>query len=289
MKLVKRLLLVAVVAAVLLLVAGWLLVTPASRAAVEKGGRFALGVDTTLGDVVLSPSLGRSALGFTGLEVANPDGIAGDPFLSIGEFQVGVRTLSLMSSTVRVPDIVLEDLHLRLIQDGKRSNFKEILDHVRGLGGGGGGGAAPAADAPEGSAGPTLALGRLKVAGVSTSLELRGMPGLDEPLSHTFELPAFELDLAEALGATEGGGDPQGSVGDVTAAVVDEILALALAEAKKHVDPEVMALIEGDLGDALEQRAKEEADGLLDDAKEELDEKLEGELGGKLKGLLGDD
>ena len=57
-----------------------------------------------------------------------------------------------------------------------------------------------------------------------------------------------------------------------------------LAELERQVDPEIMALLEGDLEEALEARVEVEVEGLLQEAKGELDE----ELGGRLKELLGD-
>lgn len=283
-KLLVRLGIVAVLGLVLLLGAGWLLVTPASRAAVEKGGRYALGVDTTIDDVVLSPSLGSSAIGFTQLKVDNPDGMTGDPLLEIDEFRVGVRTLSLMSSTVKVPEITLEGLDLRLIQDGKRSNFYEVVQHIRGLSGDGESAAKTTETESSGESGPMLALGTISVKSVTGSLELRGIPGLD-PLSQSFTLPDFEFDVVEALGlaTTEGGDAPKASVGDLTAALVDELIQQGIEEAKSHLDPEVRALLDQDLGKALLEQLEGEKEGLL----KEAGDALEGELQKGLEGILG--
>jgi hypothetical protein len=297
MKLIKRLVLLAVVGVVVVVVAGWIMVAPASRTAVEKAGRYALGVETTLDEVDLSLGVSSSSVGFRGLSIANPEGIAGDPFLDITAFSVGVRTLSLMSTTVKVPAVQLEGLHLRLIQDGERSNFREIVGYLRRQGGGGEDQAPSVPPTGDTGAGPSLALGSVSVKGVQASLELRGVPGM-EPLTRSFSLPDFEFDMNKYLGASPGNSaaGTQASVADLTGGLIDQLVELAVAEAANYVDPEVAALLQGNLQGALEGKLRgklqDRTDGLLDGATEDLDKKLGEELGqelgGKLKGLLGD-
>jgi hypothetical protein len=292
MKLAKRLLLGFALLVVLLLAASYWLVIPGARLAVERGGRYALGVETTLDEVVLRPRFGRSVLGFSGLEVGNPEGISGEPFLTIGRFQVVLRTSSLISGALQVPEIELEQLHLRLIQDAGRSNFKEIRDHIGRLGASGAP-SEPASPEAEAGGGPALDLGRVRVQGVAATLELRGIGGLD-PLSETFHLPDFELDLGALLGG--GGASGQGAnVGDLTAALVDELLALALREAERHVDPKVMemlqviALLESDLAGALVGELESELESIAEELPLEFDASQYDQAREHLKGLLGDD
>ncbi len=321
MKILRRLILLLVLLVVVGAAAAILLIPSASRRAVEEGGRYALGVETRIDAPVLSMRLGSTRLGFQGLEVQNPTGIEGDPFLHVGHFEIHLRTLSLLSSTVRVPEITLADLQLNLIQEGRRSNFKEILGHVQALGG------APSGSAPEGSSagaagaspagdssgsGASLILGSVHIENVGVSFSLSGVPGL-EPKQLAFELPDFDLDLASALerlpsaGSSSAGGT-RATVGEVVSALTDELTRRSLDELRSRLDPKVAALLDGDIGDALKQRAGQE----LEQAKEkasaagnELKQKVEEELGqkleqsgpgpkelekkakGKLKGLLG--
>ncbi len=291
MKLLRRLLIVAILGLVAVGVAIAVLFSPAARTAVEKGVEYALGVKGEVQDVSAGLRPTRSMVGFDGLEIANPEGIAGPPFLQVGHFQVDVKTLSLLSSRVKVPVIDLDGLHLHLIQDGDRSNFGEILGHLRSLAGRGEGGAPTADEGQSSGGGTSLLLGAVHVKGVKATVQLRGIPGLDT-LTETYALPDFDLELVD----TAAGGSSEGketSVGDLTGDLIEKLVELGVGEAEQYLPPEAMALLQGELDAAhIEDRLKDEAQEALDEAgedlKEKLDENLGDEVGDALKGVLGD-
>lgn len=313
----------------LLILAGSMLLAPASRAAVTRGARAGLGVEASLGDIDAGLGASTSSLSIRDLVIDNPDGIrASGPFLAIGELSTGVETLSVLSSTVKVPTITLDGLHLRLALDGKRSNVGEILGHVRSLesetrewkdpsdaGASEGGGSEPGKeDGPRGDAeAKTLMVGRLKVQEVKLSAEVNGLGSLNS--SRTLELPPLDFDITSAiqeyLAAQEGPRQGDGvTMAEFTGILVDELVARGLEAAQDDLPPEVVHLLSGGLT-GLDERAREildqhleeavsriedEAnaleDGLRDEVDRELDKqrsRLEEAANQKLKGLLGGD
>ena len=279
MRLFKRLTALLVVILAVSLLGAFLLVAPASRAVVESAGPHALGVETSLEDVDLSPGPGQSSLGLQGFKIGNPEGLNGDPFLTVDSLEVELDTASLLSQEISIPGITLDGLHLNLIQDGLRSNYGEILGHIRSLQTGQVSGSS---EDPEGapSPGPTIHVGKVSVGGVAATLNLSGIPGIS-PIKQTFSLPSFEFDVAAALGPDSGTDEPTGTeVGALTAALVEELTKLGLDQAKKHLDPEIAALLDGNLEGAIRARLEVEAEGILDRAKDELRGELKGLLGG---------
>ena len=313
----------------LLILAGSMLLAPASRAAVTRGARAGLGVEASLGDIDAGLGASTSSLSIRDLVIDNPDGIrASGPFLAIGELSTGVETLSVLSSTVEVPTITLDGLHLRLALDGKRSNVGEILAHVRSLksdtregedpgdaGASEGAGSEPGTEeGPRGEAeAKTLMVGRLKVQEVKLTAEVNGLGSLNS--SRTLELPPLDFDITSAiqdyLAAQEGPRQGDGVTGaELTGILVDELVARGLEAAQDDLPPEVVHLLSGGLT-GLDERAREildqhleeavsriedEAnaleDGLRDEVDRELDRqrsRLEEAANQKLKGLLGGD
>ncbi|MCP3920523.1 MAG: hypothetical protein GY711_33775 [bacterium] len=273
-KLLAKLIILAVVGLALLVVAGVLLFKPAARTAIEGGSNAALGVPTTLEDFAAGLGLTSSSVGIEGFRADNPDGFGDEKFLKVDKLEVEVGTFSLLSDTIEVPKVTLDGLELRLIQDGKRSNFAEVLEHVRQLSSSDEG-AAPAADGDSGSS-KQIAFGVVDVGTIKTHFDLRGIPGIED--TWDFELPAFRVDFADGDGAA-----PR-TVAQFSAALMDELLQRAVSEAKGHLPPEAAKLLElgrGDV-DAKLQELEDKAESVLDDAKDKAKDKLEKGLGGLL-------
>ena len=97
--------------------------------AIERGARQALGVDTRLGFVHLSPLAGE--LRVRGLEVANPPGFEGEHFLAVGAIELKSDLGSLRSDVVRVPLFSLEGVAVSLERRGRESNSGAILANLK--------------------------------------------------------------------------------------------------------------------------------------------------------------
>lgn len=287
-KLLLKVGIVAGIGLVLLVVAGVVLFGPTSRKVIEKGTSYALGVDASLGKVDAGVGVDSSHLGIVDFDVKNPEGFGDESFLSVGELGLDLRTMSVLSQTVRVPSITLDGLHLRLVQNGTRSNFGEIMEHVRSLSSGADDAAAeePQAEAPaeKDGAGPLLMVDTIDLRGIQLSIDVEGIPGVD--FHETFTAPDLHLDVAKTI--EEAGGM---SLGDLTGYVVDKLLAHGIEEVGDDVSPEIASLLQGGLTGGLEgltgqleARATEEVDKLKDKAQEELQEGAD-ELRSKVDGI----
>jgi hypothetical protein len=124
----KRALIVLV--AVVLLVAGAiaLSIDRIAGSAIERGSRYALGVDTHVGFVRLAPLAGE--LRVHRLRVANPPGFDGSHFLAFDRFDLKTDLASLSGDVVRVPLFRLEGVDLSLERKRDRSNTDAIFESL---------------------------------------------------------------------------------------------------------------------------------------------------------------
>lgn len=278
-KLIPKLLIVALIGLVLLVILGGVLFKPAVRKAIEDGSQVALGVPTSLADFSAGLGFGKSDVGIEQFSASNPEGFGDDALLSVGELSVEVATMSLISSTIEVPNISLQGLELRLIQDGKRSNFGEVLRHVKKLGSGGDAAAEPEPDAgaeSTSSGGKELAFGVIDIGAIQTHFDLRGIPGIEDRWD--FELPGFQLDFSDP------DQDSPRTVAELSSRLMDELLGRALERASRLVPEDARKLLDlGDGGlDKAVDDAKNKGQEALDDAKAKAKKKLGTGLGGLL-------
>jgi len=108
----------------------WWRLDAVAASAVERGGSYALQVETAVESVHLS-LLGGSAT-VNGLRVSNPEGFDAEHFLQAGRIHTEVRTRTLLSDVVVVPLIELNDLEVMIEQREGKSNAKVILENVQG-------------------------------------------------------------------------------------------------------------------------------------------------------------
>lgn len=283
-KLVIKLVAIAIIGLVLLLTAGYFLVPPATKKAVDEGSRFAFGVPASIGSIGASPGIGATSVGFSDYQLSSPTGFE-EPLLTIGKFNLGVGTKSLIGGTKDVNEFVLEGVELNLIQDGTQSNLLPVLRHLQGLGGDAA--AEEGTTDREGSAGPKLRVDTIRVAGIKARLQLKGIPGV-AALDQTFEVPAYEQDWSSITG------EDGKTVAEIAGLLIDDLKERALAGADGHVpDSMIGALrktldggLEGGLGAGLAagaDAAKEALEGEVNKAVEGLEDKAQ-DAADKLKG-----
>ena len=198
MKLLIKLALILLIGLLLLGTAGYFLLPPAAKSAIETGTHKALGTNTQLEDISAGFGIGSTSMGIGGFTADQPSGFEGPPLLKIGEIDVDVDTFSVISSTVKVPKVSLDGLELRLVQNGKESNFLRVYESLSKLTGSGN--KEPAPEAEDAGGGKDIDIGIVSVSGVSASFDLTGIPGIDKSFSYT--LPAFEIDLSRETNQT---------------------------------------------------------------------------------------
>jgi len=141
MKWIKRIVVLVVLVIVVVGVIGYIAIDRITKAGIEEGGTYAMGVETKLDSIHLDPFSGKVAL--NGLSIANPKGFKADHFMSLGDGSVELSLGSLMGDKVEVPSLKLNHINLALEKDKGTANYQVILDHLAEVTGGG---EEPAAD-----------------------------------------------------------------------------------------------------------------------------------------------
>lgn len=122
-----------IVVAVLLLIVGVAVVInlfgdTALKAGVETGASKALKVGVAVEDISLGIFAGK--LNINDLVVDNPEGYNNPSFLELGSGFVHLNTRSLLSDTVEIETIQLNNVGITIEQKGMSNNLKEILDNL---------------------------------------------------------------------------------------------------------------------------------------------------------------
>jgi hypothetical protein len=131
-KLLVRLVLAVVVLVVVAGVVGYLWLDTIAKEAVQRGGTYAMGVDTTVDKVSLRPFAGQ--LQMQGLNVANPKGFNGAHLMQTGTFELELVPGSLMDKTIVLKKFELDGLDMYIDQQMPRSNISVIMDNLKKLG-----------------------------------------------------------------------------------------------------------------------------------------------------------
>ena len=96
--------------------------------AIESGGEYATGVETTVGAVDLV--VGDGSLKVSDFVLANPSGSDRPVFLSLKQAGMKVEVLSLFGDTAQIDGIVLDGLDLELSRTDGTFNYQTILNNL---------------------------------------------------------------------------------------------------------------------------------------------------------------
>ena len=95
---------------------------------IERGGTYALGVDTELRSVQIRPL--RGTFGFSGLAVSNPPGFNQKHFLTLERAKTRLRLPALREDPVRISSLELSGIVISLERYKGRMNYAMILDNL---------------------------------------------------------------------------------------------------------------------------------------------------------------
>jgi len=133
MKLALKIVLGIVILLIIAVVAAWIMIDSIAKAGIEKGGTYAMGVDTTVQSVSLSLLNGHLAI--NDLKVANPEKFTSDHFMKSGDFQLQVDPLSVLGDVVHVQSFELDSLDLNVEKPlAGQSNLAVIMANLQRLG-----------------------------------------------------------------------------------------------------------------------------------------------------------
>jgi hypothetical protein len=191
---------------VLLVLGGlWWRMDALAERLIEREASATLGVETTLGGLLLRPLSGILTL--RELEIANPPGYEGS-FLVVERARGELDVSTLRSELIEVSEVALTGVALTLEQSRGGSNYDAILANLERPA------PKPAAAEP---AGPAVRVRELVVRDITAQVRLAPAP----PLS--VEIPAIAL--------TDLGGPGGASAGEITAEVVRAVLTATATRA----------------------------------------------------------
>ncbi len=256
------------------------------EAAIERGGTYALGVDTTLGSANLD--FGGGSLTIKRLRVANPQGFETPTFIELDRGYLSVETGSLLDDQVEVPELTIEGVRLTIDKHEGKANYEHILENVQRFEQG-----ETSEEVEEPASTKRLVVRKIVIKDIQVSASLLPIGG---DLAHT----DFEVD--EIVLADIGTDHPQGlTLADLSAILTKAILSASLkaggnllpGELQKgltsalggvgavgDITVDFSKVVGGETGKVLEDAASKVLDG--------ADKKVGGALKGLTKGLLGE-
>ena len=100
-----------------------------AKEAIERGGTYAMQVDTTVETVDVNLTAGTATM--NGLNIANPNGFDTDHFINLGDSSASVNIETINSDTIVMPEITLSGIDVILDKGGNPSNYNTILNSLK--------------------------------------------------------------------------------------------------------------------------------------------------------------
>ncbi len=268
MKKLRRLLVLIVVVLILVVVGALLMMDSLAKKAVETGGTYALGVETTVDS--MSIRLVRGQLKMNGLRVANPEGFESPHLMESGILLVELKPASIFTDTMQLPVLSLDGLDMNIEQTLAGSNVSKILDNLKGLK------KKEQQEKPKKpkKPGKKVRVDKVIIKNVVVHFVLIGGKGV------TVKIPEIELN---DVGSGDGGDQ---SVADLIAQIFPAILEAVVKNSKGIVSDEFLKDIGGNLDEltaVAAERLKDlsgQADKAATDAVEGAKKKLDELFGG---------
>ena len=258
-KLLVRLVLAVVVLVVVAGVVGYLWLDTIAKEAVQRGGTYAMGVDTTVDKVSLRPFAGQ--LQMQGLNVANPKGFNGAHLMQTGTFELELVPSSLMDKTIVLKKFELDGLDMYIDQQMPRSNISVIMDNLKKLGD-----EKPKDQKP--SEGKNYRVDLITIRNVVAHVKVLAGPEL------TIKIP--EIQLKNVTGDNAAGV----ALPVLVARILPAILAAVLEQGKGVLPPELAAALRGDVSALTAQ---------LGGQAQQMVKGVQGEIGKTVGSVLGKD
>ena len=226
MKLMKKILLFGGLGLIVLIIAAVVIlsitINSIARKGIEVGANSALGVTTTLKSASIGIFSGK--FGLNGLNVANPQGFAGDHFLNLGDAHVAVSLSSLTKDTIELPEFAMDGLDVSLERKAGKSNYQVILDNLEKFTGGGGKPTTKPTEPKKGGE-KKLIIKQVTLRNITVHANMvdAGTPGLSDLAAVTVPIPEIKLSNVGQTGSGVGGSGV--TVGELSSIIVQAIMA----------------------------------------------------------------
>ncbi len=267
-KIIFKIILAVLLILVILIGIGWTMIDSLVKAGVEKGGSFALGVETTVNDIDLS--ILKSRLVMDGLKIANPKGFETPHLMDSGRFDVEVKIPSLITETIELKKFELDGLDVNIEQKLTGNNISKVMANLKRFGSG-------EEEDEERAKGRKLSVDRVVIKNVVAHIHLAGLG------EKTIKMPEIEL-----TGVTSD--NAKGIVlSELTGRIVTAVLA-AIVENRQGTMPDLLAsnLTADIIGATQAIGASELVEQVGGEIGSALREAAETKLGEVLEGLTGE-
>ena len=255
-----------VVLAGVLVVAAALSIDLLAKAGIERAGARALGVETTLDSIKIGILSGGCTL--AGFQVANPPDFKSSYFLRLDEGSLDVSLGNLLNDVVEIDQLTLSGVHLNLVREAEKMNFRPIIENIRQLK------AAREAgeeEAGEGKGRKKFIIHEVVIQDISVDVDLLPFGGKLTQLN----VPIEEIRLQD-VGSKESKGE---NLSRVTAILVRALLDAVLAKGENILPSEMLDELSQKLRDAkpLEtlQNMRDNMRELRDNRRERREEREE--------------
>ena len=187
-----------------------------ARTGIERGGEYALGVQTTVDDADVG--LLGGTLKVEQLTVANPEGFTTPHLVRVRTVDLGVETGTLMEETIRVRRFELDDVDMHIEQKIGRSNVSTILEHIQDRAG---------KDEPAEPGARKVNVDRIDVRNVTAHVQVLPVGG---------EATTVDVEVPEIILEDVSSDDPQGLVvAELTRRILPAILKAVVEKARGRV------------------------------------------------------
>ena len=289
-KIIVVLILLIVISVVGLFMFAFAKIDSIAKEAVERGGTYAMQVETTVEKVDVDLTGGSATM--SGLNIANPDGFDTDHFFALANTSASVDIQSINSPKIIMPEITLTGIDVILDKGGNPSNYNKILENLQRFESDEDTGTAPS------EGGKSIVIQSLKLQDIN--IRVANMPGVSLAVGDVaINIPEIELQnigekesmsagdiinlvvktvLAAAVEAGGGilPGDVLGELGNGLSGLtslgdlgIDAISDLNLDKALGGVSEEL-----GQAAEDITKNAQEQVDQAVDDVKEKVEDKL---------------
>ncbi|MFG0247081.1 MAG: hypothetical protein ACF8MF_13610 [Phycisphaerales bacterium JB052] len=234
-KIIAVIVVLLILAIIGLVVLGFSQVDRIAKEAIERGGTYAMQVDTTVESVDVNITGGTASM--SGLNIANPAGFDTEHFMHLGGSDASVDLNTIRSGTIVMPSITLSGIDVILDKGGNPSNYNTILESLKRFENKTDGGSEPQ---PTGEAGQgtKLIITSLKLQDIN--IRVANMPGLSLAVGDVaVNIPEIEL--------RDVGKEESMTTAEVINLVVKTVLAAAVEAGGGIIPSDVL----GELGNGL--------------------------------------
>ena len=209
-----------------------------AKLGVERGGSYALGVETRVEKVDVD--LFGGDVEIRELFVANPQGYESPYLLKTGTFNLSMNMPTALSNVVEMRSFELDGLDLHIEQRLLRSNIGKVLSNIRRHKRDD-----DDDDDDDDGRGRRVLIRRLVIRNVSATVYFRGIEGAERTLGVT--IPAIELTdvMSDRVGGT--------ITGELFDLLLPIIVKHVLTEGGDLIPPGVAQALSGELGDLVDE------------------------------------